>query len=95
MDMTYYVLIVRLRNNVRLKILETKNATKIRKEVSKSLQIFNTFFLFDTIILIFSSFAFENSWELKTKSLRFTMRHDRKMEASRRIDTVASPSPTR
>ena len=35
MDMTYFVLIVRLRNNVRLKILETKNATKLRKEVSK------------------------------------------------------------
>ena len=34
--MTYFVLIVRLRNNVRLKILETKNATKLRKEVSKS-----------------------------------------------------------
>ena len=34
MDMTFFVLIVRLRNNVRLKILETKNATKIRKEVS-------------------------------------------------------------
>ena len=34
MDMTFFVLIVRLHNNVRLKILETKNATKIRKEVS-------------------------------------------------------------
>lgn len=33
MDMTYFALIVRLRNNVRLKILETKNATKIRKEL--------------------------------------------------------------
>ena len=32
--MTFFVLIVRLHNNVRLKILETKNATKIRKEVS-------------------------------------------------------------
>ena len=33
-DMTYYTLIVRLQNDVRLKILETKNAQKIRKEVS-------------------------------------------------------------
>lgn len=33
MDMTFFVLIVRLRNDVRLKILETKNATKIRKEL--------------------------------------------------------------
>lgn len=33
MDMTYFALIVRLQNNVRLKILETKNATKIRKEL--------------------------------------------------------------
>ena len=32
--MTYYTLIVRLQNDVRLKILETKNAQKIRKEVS-------------------------------------------------------------
>ena len=33
MDMTFFVLIVRLHNDVRLKILETKNATKIRKEL--------------------------------------------------------------
>ena len=39
MDMTFFVLIIRLQNNVRLKILETKNATKIRKEVSVVAQI--------------------------------------------------------
>lgn len=33
MDMTYYVLIIRLSNNVRIKILETRNAKKIRKEL--------------------------------------------------------------
>ena len=31
--MTYYVLIIRLANNVRIKVLETKNAKKIRKEL--------------------------------------------------------------
>ena len=31
--MTYFVLIIRLHNNVRIKILETKNAKKIRKEL--------------------------------------------------------------
>ena len=44
MDMTFFVLIVRLRNNVRLKILETKNATKIRKEVSSSFLDYSTLF---------------------------------------------------
>lgn len=35
MDMTYFVLILRLHNDVRIKILETKNAQRCRKEVSR------------------------------------------------------------
>ena len=33
MDMTYFQLIVRWRNGQRVRILETKNATKIRKQL--------------------------------------------------------------
>ena len=33
MDMTFFVLILRLHSNVRIKILETKNAKKVRKEL--------------------------------------------------------------
>ena len=53
MDMTFFVLIVRLSNNVRLKILETKNATKIRKEVSSFHPILTqlrlTYFIFTIV----------------------------------------------
>jgi hypothetical protein len=33
MDMTFFVLIIRLHNDVRIRILETKNAKKVRKEL--------------------------------------------------------------
>ena len=41
-DMTSYFLIMKLKNGQTLKILETKNASKIRKEVSVKLLLFQS-----------------------------------------------------
>ena len=93
MDMTFFVLIVRLTNNVRLKILETKNATKIRKEVSNfhynSTQPRLTYFY----IYNCSLFVSENSLAWKSKSWQFMMRLVRKTAPKKTIDTMVSQRP--